>query len=707
MFRYRSNRRAISKTFMSTVAALIVILGPVLPNMKLSALTGSDFNPGNIISGAVFTNSGSMNVNEVQNFLSSKVTCDLNGSTLRSYYYNPTTHEVNNGGTYITTSRAVYGQHYAEWYNAHPYSGYITNQSVGPYVCLPGYIENPTTGQTNLQNPTVTVPGGQSAAQIILNAAQANGINPQVLLVTLQKEQGLITDDWPWTNEYTEALGFNCPDTPNGAACSGYGGFYQQVNAAAAQYRNYLNNPNSFNYVVGNNTILYNVRTSCSLSSVVNIQNQATAALYDYTPYQPDSSVLAQTNPTGSSNGPGGAVAGDACGSYGNRNFWWYFNTWFGSTQTTIPYAWTFTSNANYSDAARTIPYSPTNTLSIAPGGTAYITLRARNNGNQAWNKSAVHLGTSGPQDRASVFSDTSWLNSARVAFQESTVAPGDNATFSFDLKAPTTPGSYRECFNLVAENITWLADQGLCYGIDVVSSQEPNDQNTQISSGETINTGSYLMSPSAHSVLSLQTDGNLVLYSDSSVQWYSHTNGTAADHLVMQTDGNLVLYTSAGAALWSSGTVGNAGAKAILQSDGNLVIYSSGGAPLWSTGTYHVPSYSNTVLHALRSGVLYPQQSLQMADRTHSLVMQRDGNLVLYSNGHPVWASYTQNNPGAFATMQADGNLVIYSKTSKPLWATYTNNNPGSTFVLQDDGNLVIYNSSVRPVWHSQTYGR
>ena len=55
-------------------------------------------------------------------------------------------------------------------------------------------------------------------------------------------------------------------------------------------------------------------------AEVVNIRNPATAALYNYTPYQPN--AAARANPRGQ---------GDACSSYGNRNFWVFFTEWFGS----------------------------------------------------------------------------------------------------------------------------------------------------------------------------------------------------------------------------------------------------------------------------------------------------------------------------------------------------------------------------------------
>ncbi|MFF4319558.1 hypothetical protein [Streptomyces sp. NPDC001568] len=65
-------------------------------------------------------------------------------------------------------------------------------------------------------------------------------------------------------------------------------------------------------------------------------------------------------------------------------------------------------------------------------------------------------------------------------------------------------------------------------------------------------------------------------------------------------------------------------------------------------------------------------------------LVMQPDGNLVLYALGNPggyklpLWNSGTYGNPGAYATMQADGNFVIYRKggsaqTGGGIWHTAT----------------------------------
>lgn len=54
-------------------------------------------------------------------------------------------------------------------------------------------------------------------------------------------------------------------------------------------------------------------------------------------------------------------------------------------------------------------------------------------------------------------------------------------------------------------------------------------------------------------------------------------------------------------------------------------------------------------------------------------LVMQHDGNLVLYaSGGRAVWSSGTFGNTGAFLRLQDDGNMVIY-RNGKALWSSRT----------------------------------
>lgn len=281
----------------------LTLLGAALLTAKLTqtsdAASGKDFNPGRIIDDAVFYNSTAMDTAQVQQFLNSKVpTCDTNGQQL-SEFGGP---DLNGDGK---VQRWEWGQ-----------STY--GQSV--FTCLKDYSQN-TPGMAAASGLCGSITSGtKSAAQIINDIAKACNINPQVLLVLLNKEQSLVTDTWPLKQQYDGATGFDCPDT---APCDpNYAGFFYQVYYAARQFQIYKTQPNNFNYIAGrNNNIYWNPDLSRCGSSTVFIQNQATAALYIYTPYQPNQAAL--DNLYG---------LGDSCSAYGNRNFWRMFTDWFGST---------------------------------------------------------------------------------------------------------------------------------------------------------------------------------------------------------------------------------------------------------------------------------------------------------------------------------------------------------------------------------------
>lgn len=162
------------------------------------------------------------------------------------------------------------------------------------------------------------------AADIIVDVARACGINPKVILTMLQKEQGLVTATAPSAWSYRAAMGQACPDfAPCSAAAAG---FVNQVYLGARQMQIYSKNPTSFTYRAGRaNTIPWHPDATCGTSTVF-IQNQATANLYNYTPYRANISALAA-----------GYGSGDPCSAYGNRNFYNYYVDWFakGSKTTT------------------------------------------------------------------------------------------------------------------------------------------------------------------------------------------------------------------------------------------------------------------------------------------------------------------------------------------------------------------------------------
>lgn len=420
-----------------TLLGIFIVIGAVLliSPQKTSALVGSDFNPGRIIDDAVFYNSNSITTQQIQDFLNAKVpSCDTNGLLLSS-------------------NTKPDGSHYnrAEW-------GAL-NGNPTPFTCLKDYSETVpavVNGGSDLCTKSITA-GTKTAAQIIYDSAQACGINPQVLIVLLQKEQSLVTDDWPWTVQYQKATGYGCPDSTlpisvdsNQNGCyDEFEGFFNQVYTAAKTFRKYEANSSLYNYKANrNNTIYYNPNLTGCGSSNVFIQNQATASLYIYTPYQPNQAALDNLYGTG-----------DSCSAYGNRNFWRMFNDWFG---TTIAPQYSSAPSTAYSDI-------PTNVM--VTGDRAYITFKIRNSGNIIWNQSNTHLGTAEPYDRISNFMDNTWLNTYRTTtLQEPEVAPGDVGTFKFWYKAPEITGQYTEKFSIVLDGQAWTPYSGLYITTDVVS---------------------------------------------------------------------------------------------------------------------------------------------------------------------------------------------------------------------------------------------
>ena len=187
-----------------------------------------------------------------------------------------------------------------------------------PYICLKGYTQN-ISGKSADSYCSGSVSGGnKSAARIIYDVAQACNISPKVLLVTLQKEQSLITDDWPWPVQYQKAMGYGCPDT---SGCDPqFAGFFNQVWYAARQFQRYKIQSSLFNHRAGQTSrVYYNPSTSCGYTNIT-MYNHATAGLYNYTPYQPNSAALSNLYGTGNS-----------CSAYGNRNFWRMYSDWFGN----------------------------------------------------------------------------------------------------------------------------------------------------------------------------------------------------------------------------------------------------------------------------------------------------------------------------------------------------------------------------------------
>ncbi|MEK7651871.1 MAG: hypothetical protein AAB351_01530 [Patescibacteria group bacterium] len=188
--------------------------------------------------------------------------------------------------------------------------------------------------KTNLSDPEANLGRLRSAAELIWDASVKTGINPQVIIVTLQKEQSLITGafltDSKIQSALDHAMGFGCPDS--GGCDSLFFGFYPQLfGAYDAQGNKYIGAPGSLmrsfttpngrgpgvdaqNQTFGtpiirtskiNDIVSFKNTTGGPQNpqafQTVTLSNAATAALYRYTPHVYN----------------------------GNYNFWKFFDQWF------------------------------------------------------------------------------------------------------------------------------------------------------------------------------------------------------------------------------------------------------------------------------------------------------------------------------------------------------------------------------------------
>ncbi len=101
----------------------------------------------------------------------------------------------------------------------------------------------------------------------------------------------------------------------------------------------------------------------------------------------------------------------------------------------------------------------------------------------------------------------------------------------------------------------------------------------------------------------------------------------------------------------------------------------------------------------------LAPGQGVHSCDGRFLFVHQTDGNVVLYKNGAPLWATGTNGQSTSVLAMQTDGNLVLYGPGNAVRWNSGTYGNGGAWLAIQNDGNVVIYGGG-GALWHTHTYG-
>lgn len=137
-------------------------------------------------------------------------------------------------------------------------------------------------------------PKGKPAAQIIVDTAREYALNPKLLLVRAQLEQALVSKQTATPQQLDRALGCGCVDTPKSTTTPGapsahtcsarYVGFENQVRCAASTLRHALDGLAGAKHATRSG---WSKGTSKATLDGIEVtpKNDATAALYSYTPW--------------------------------------------------------------------------------------------------------------------------------------------------------------------------------------------------------------------------------------------------------------------------------------------------------------------------------------------------------------------------------------------------------------------------------------
>ncbi|MBA8848939.1 hypothetical protein [Microcella alkalica] len=347
--------------FAACIASFAVVAALLMPVSPAQAATATDFDPGFIISDQQFYDREAMTEAEIGNFLQAQIGTCLNTNCLNV----------------IKTS---------------------TTDRPADAMC------DVYRGESE-----------ESTARILFKVQTACGISARVLLVTLQKEQSLVTHRQPTLSRIDRAMGYACPDdtTRPGWCDPAFAGLYNQLYRAAWQMKRYGNPPGTSSrftwFPVGRATaVLHHPNRDCGTRTVT-ITNNATAALYYYTPYTPNAAALANLYGTG-----------DACSSYGNRNFWRFYSDWFGSP---------------------TGPFTPLGNLEAASGAINEIRLTGWAHDPNSTSPISVHAYVDG--------SASAWSASLPRPDVQSAIKTAGPA-HGFDLAIPAAPGKRSVCLYMI-----------------------------------------------------------------------------------------------------------------------------------------------------------------------------------------------------------------------------------------------------------------
>jgi RHS repeat-associated protein len=227
-------------------------------------------------------------------------------------------------------------------------------------------------------------------------------------------------------------------------------------------------------------------------------------------------------------------------------------------------------------------------------------------------------------------------------------------------------------------------------------------DLGSTLNAGSTLQDGQTMWSPTRQYRVTMQTDGNLVIYTaGGSPVWGSGTNPHSGLMLTLQNSGELGIHDNYGTVKWTSYTSPSSEDTLTLQDDGDLVLKEGTGTLLWSSSGAPLPDLGSSLS---AGSTVHDNQTMWSPTRQYRATMQTDGNFVVYTaGGSPVWASGTSNHPGVMLTLQTSGDLEVHDNHGAVAWSSGTSPSSNDTLTLQDDGDLVLKDGTGTLLWSSQ----
>jgi len=285
----------------------------------------------------------------------------------------------------------------------------------------------------------------------------------------------------------------------------------------------------------------------------------------------------------------------------------------------------------------------------LSPGATVSYTIHLRNTGDQTWQRGSplrqVNLAVGGDSTAfADVGMAVGWLSANRVATTtELTVAPNAIATFTFTLRAPSTPGTYRLPLHPVLDGVQHLEDEGVYvlvvsepgfHSAWVSQSPYPTLQAGQVSAPLSIvfrNTGTQAWTKGV-----LGREARLGINQDDA-QWASlAVNWLSANRVAAQTEasvapGSTATFTFQVRAPQNPGTY-SLHLRPVI--DGTTWMEDQG-VFLTITVTLPAGTVPRLVATVIRSGLAIPWD-LAFAPDGRMFVTERVGNILIYASAAP-----------------------------------------------------------------------